>query len=93
MDRQIELDRQTRDSIGQNRLGNNIHMYQLHQKSDSNLVPYQLIKWMLNAQKTPKEDTFEALRDIVKNLKNSTDKREKLKLLQKYRLRNFRSYH
>ena len=73
MDRQIELDRQTRDSIGQNRLGNNIHMYQLHQKSDSNLVPYQLIKWMLNAQKTPKEDTFQVEAHQPKTRAKATD--------------------
>ena len=86
-----ELIRQARDSIGQNRLGNNLHLYHLHQGLDSTATSeYQLMKWMLTSKQTVDIDT---LKNMLENINRSVASHKNHSSSKQYRLSRFRKHH
>ena len=82
------MSRTKRDSIGQNRLGNNLYFYGSGQDRHAPVQDYtmQLLRWM--ADPNDKKQLLQILKQSKKRIQNPEH-------LQKrsYRLRNFRLHH
>ena len=83
----LTLLRKKRDSIGQNRLGNNIHIYRAKKERES-VSPnysYQILKWLADSDDNEKI--------LGQKLRRKLRKCQSHKCERSHRLHHFRRYH